>query len=93
MLGGGDAQTIRSGGWDYLFSHEEERARAEQEATGRLEAEECIGEVPKSLSTLCALAHVAGYTERVRLGTNSVNLPYRNATTTPEQLATRDVLS
>ena len=43
--------------------------------------------------TLRALAHVAGCTERVRLATNSVNLPYRNAATTPEQLATRDVLS
>ncbi len=29
----------------------------------------------------------------VRLATNSVNLPYRNAATTPEQLATRDVPS
>ena len=43
--------------------------------------------------TLRALDHFAGCTERVRLATNSVNLPYRNAATTPERLATRDVLS
>lgn len=46
-----------------------------------------------SSQTLHVLAHVAGCTERVRLATNSFNLPYRNAATTPERLATRDVLS
>ena len=90
---------------DIVLSLEEERARAEQAAWRRKSASPnsrrncavCAGSrVSRAFrnpsQTLRALAHVAGYTERVRLATNSVNLPHRNAVTTPEQLVTQDVL-
>ncbi len=86
-------------GYDSVWVHDyliwTQRLDREHLSCGSREAVEKAGDnyPPMFFESLTNLAFIAGATERIRLGTAVLVLPYRNVVVTAKQLACIDVLS
>ena len=91
-----EAETL---GYDSVWVHDyliwNKTLDREHLSCGSREAVEAAGDdyPPMFFESLTNLAFVAGATQRIRLGTAVLVLPYRNALVTAKQLACIDVLS